>query len=214
MDCESFPLSCKLDEIARAIEGTEWSSFWPTMLATVIGALVAGCISIGMYRHEQTLRKRGEIDAAVSALIREIQAYSQEYEGFLQYLEAWRLAESTRRATGGPATGMSYPGFPARDGIDTAVEMLVVLTEGDDRRVAERVRQVLYELSFLKDWAAQRIEYHAVRRVLVAWRAKKRSIDETLANLDIVDNRRALIEEGRTDDLPAVPEPYVRAKAT
>lgn len=210
MDCTSSPIACKLEEIARAIEGAEWSNFWPTLLATLVGAIIAGGVSIGLYRHEKNLRKRGEIDSSVLELIREVQTYSQSYEKFLRYLEDWKHAEHRRLLTNGPATGFTHPGAPAREGIDTAVEMLVVLTKGDDRRVAERTRQVLYELTFIEDSSAQRLEYGAVRRVLVAWRAQKRTTKETLANLDIVDRRRKMLESGTTENLPPAPEPYER----
>lgn len=62
-----------------------------------------------------------------------------------------------------------------------------MLTTGDDRRVAERARQVLYELTFLEEFEKQRTEYSSIRGVLVAWRARKRDAYETIASLDVVD---------------------------
>ncbi|MFJ2542566.1 hypothetical protein [Microbacterium sp. NPDC087589] len=211
MNCAADPIACKLDEIARALQGSEWSSFWPTLLATLVGAAVAGLVSIALYRHERKRRNRSEVDVAVAELIREVQAYSHAYQGFLQYMSNWSQAEMKRLAVGGPATGYSHPGVPAREGIDTAVEMLVVLTTGEDRLVAERTRQVLYELNFLEDYEKQRPEYYAIRRVLVAWRAQKRTAEETLTSLDVVDRRRELIESGNDENLPPSPEPYSRA---
>ncbi|MEN0022018.1 MAG: hypothetical protein AAGC61_01965 [Microbacterium sp.] len=215
MDCDTFPLSCKLEEIADAIGQSDANTFWLTLLATLVGALAAAVVSIVLYRHELKTRNRGEIDVAVAELIREIQRYSREYERFIKQIRSWEMTETNRLSvllsTPTPAAPREFPEQPAREGIDTAVEMLVVLTAGDDRRVAERCREVLYELNFLQDFEQQRVEYSSIRRVLVAWRARKRDADATIANLDIVDARRHLLESGSTDSLPDSPEPYRRA---
>ncbi|EQM83389.1 hypothetical protein [Microbacterium maritypicum] len=214
MDCDKYPISCELEQIARAISDSDASTFWLTLLATLVGAVAAGATSIALYRHELKTRNRGEIDVAVSELIREVQKYSQEYTRFVKDLRSWQFAEADRLSAllgSGPTTPREMPDSPAREGIDTAVEMLVVLTNGDDRRVAERCREVLYELNFLKDFEAQRVEYGSVRRVLVAWRARKRDADATIANLETIDERRRIIETGSDDPIPDAPEPYKRA---
>lgn len=216
MDCEKYRISCALDEVARAISDSDANTFWLTLLATLVGAAAAGAVSIALYRHELKTRKRGEIDVAVSELIREVQKYSQSYSRFVKALRQWQSTEAVRLSellTSGPRPPQDMPETPAREGIDTAVEMLIVLTDGEDRRVAERCREVLYELTFLEDFAAQRVEYASVRRVLVAWRARKRDTKETIANLDAIDERRRIIETGSDERLPDTPEPFQRTAA-
>ncbi|WP_167043155.1 hypothetical protein [Salinibacterium sp. ZJ454] len=210
MDCQGSMVSCQLERIADELTAFDVNGFVATLVATLIGAAVAAAISILLYRHELSVRKRGEIDAAVSELIRAIQVYSQDYRRFLAALNA-RADQSALAVQSGWAEPIRLPPEPDREALDTAVEMLIVITDGYDRAIAERTRQVLYELNFLRDTDAQRAEFASVRRVLVAWRARKRTAQETLASLDTIDVRRQMIESDIVDrDLPESPEPYVR----
>lgn len=212
MDCAPATISCELDRIADQLTGFDINGFLATLIATLIGAFVAGVVSIALYRHEVSNRRKGEIDLAVVALIREIQQYSDRLRRWRVELQAYSV-NATQRIGVPSAIEMPPPG-PDRAGIDTAVEALIVLTAGNERRVAERARQVLYELTFIKDEDAQATEYAAVRRVLVAWRARKRTDDEVLAALNTVDARRRGIEAGKSaDELPSAPEPYERSEA-
>ena len=222
MDCDArYRISCELRRIADALDANELESCFATLLAPLIGAGAAGLIRWVLDRHELHTRRQSQIDTAVSDLIREVQRYSQEYQAFISALQTWQASEANRlhelTAAGISLTthvATPMPAHPPREGIDTAVEMLVVLTAGDDRRVAERVRQVLYELNFLEDFAKQRIEYASVRRVLVAWRARKRDADATIASLDTIDQRRRIHESRSDEPLPDSPEPMTRDSVT
>lgn len=189
----------------------DWNGFAATLMATLVGAVVAAVISIVLYRHEASTRRRGEVDDAVVTLIREIQIHSSRTREWYHALQDYRVQASTRLVTGTGGQVALPPIGPDRAGIDTAVEALIVLTDGDDRRIAERARQVLYELTFVGDGDLASNEYSSVRRVLVSWRAQKRSAAETLASLEVIDRRREQLEGGAMpESLPPSPEPYER----
>ncbi|TFD05971.1 hypothetical protein [Cryobacterium sp. TMT1-66-1] len=197
-----------MERIADSLTLFDWNAFSSTLIATLVGALVAALISISLYRHEGKARDAAEVDAAVITLMRAIQSYSQDYRKFIRALDA-RASQPPLAVQQGWTDRVVVVDEPDRTEIDTAVETLIVLTRTDDRVIAERTREVLYQLNFLKDSDRQAIEYAAVRRVLVAWRAGKRSTAETLSGLAVVDERRRLIIEGKPEtDLPAPPEPY------
>ena len=194
----------------------DWNDFMSTLVATLVGAAVAAIISVLLYRHELKSKRATEVNDAVVALIREIQTHSMRTREWHDELQEFRAGwgGEARIIDGKLTLRPAAPIAPDRAGLDTAVETLIVLTDGDDRRIAERVRQVLYELTFIGDGHQAAIEYGAVRRILVSWRARKRTTLETLANLDIVDRRRAAIEDGALpESLEPAPEPYVRSEA-
>lgn len=121
-----------------------------------------------------------------------------------------RAAQSIEAIRDGWTQAITVTPEPDRAELDTAVEALVVMTRKAERAVAEGVRQVLYELSFIQDPERATVEFYAVRRVLVAWRAGKRSDSETLASLNIIDARRQMLESGADTPSPDMPEPYER----
>lgn len=51
--CESRSVACQLGRIAESMSGFDWDSFWATLLATVVGALVASFISIFVARAQR-----------------------------------------------------------------------------------------------------------------------------------------------------------------
>jgi len=208
VECDSGAISCQLDRIANQLTGFDLNAFLATLIATLVGAAVAGAISIALYRHELSNSRREDVDDAVVVLIREVQIYADQMRRWRAELQAYS-ANAVQRI-GVPSPIEKPPMGPDRAGIDTAVETLIVLTSGTERDVAERARQVLYELTFIAD-DAQAAEYAAVRRVLVAWRARKRSNEEILSSLTVIDVRRKGIEAGKpTEELPPSPEPYRR----
>lgn len=210
MTCDPDAIRCQIERIADSLNSFDWNAFSSTLIATVVGALIAALISVALYRHEAKSRSAAEVDAAVITLMHAIQGYSQNYRKFTRSLDK-QASQSPLAVQQGWADRVVVVDEPDRTGIDTAIESLIVLTDGDDREIAERTRAVLYELNFLSDAERQASEYAAVRRVLVAWRAGKRSTSETLSSLAAVDGRRRLIEAGKPEsELPAAPEPYER----
>lgn len=213
MTCDPTTTRCQVQRIADALTSSDWNTFWSTLIATLIGALVAALISIALYRHERTAHRGAEVDGAVIALIRAIQSYSRDYSKFIRSLAAVET-QSILAVQQGWAARAVVADEPDRTEIDTAIESLIVLTDASDREIAEHTREVLYELSFLKAPDRQASENAAVRRILVAWRAGKRSSNETLSSLAVVDERRRLINSGAPEDSwPATPEPYLRPNA-
>ncbi|WP_223692777.1 hypothetical protein [Leifsonia poae] len=213
MSCSGADLTCEVARVADALSGFDWDGFTATLLATIVGAAVAALVSIYLYRHELRTRRRGDVDAGVVALIRAIQAFTRDYAMFQSTLKA-RAHQSLLAVKNGWDERIVVTPEPDRAELDTAVEALVVMTNKKERVVAERVRQVLYELNFIKDAEQAALEFHAVRRVLVAWRATKRSDEETIRNLNVIDARRQILEQGTDTALPAPPEPYVRTPFT
>lgn len=211
MTCDPNTIRCQVKRIADSLNLFDWNAFSSTLIATLVGALVAALISISLYRHEVKARGAAEVDAAVITLMRAIQSYSQDYRKFIRSLEAHAL-QSPLAVQQGWADRAVVVDEPDRTEIDTAIESLIVLTSAEDRVIAEHTRAVLYELNFLRDADRQAFEYAAVRRVLVAWRADKRSTAETLSSLTVADERRRLIKDGKPEsDLPASSEPYAGA---
>ncbi len=192
----------------------DWNDFISTLVATLVGAAVAAVISVLLYRHESRTRREAETNDAVVQLIREIQAHSVRNQMWYEELQSFRAEwpNGAKLIQGRLEPQPAAPVPPDRAGLDTAVETLIVMTRGDDRRIAERTRQVLYELTFIADAQLAAVEYGSVRRVLVAWRAGKRTTAETMANLQVIDDRRAALEQGTApESLVASPEPYERA---
>lgn len=207
MTCDT--LTCQLTRIADDLTAFDLNDFLSTLLATLFGALIAAVVSVALYRHEQRRKRRSEIDAAVVVLIRAVQGYSRDYTRFTQVVGD-RVKQSPQAVQQGWDTRIQSVPEPDRTEIDTAIESLIVITDGSDRGVAERTREVLYELTFI-DAEAQRTEYAAIRRVLVAWRARKRTAAETLQSLETLDERRRLIESRAPGELPPLPEPFIRS---
>ncbi|MFD4957853.1 hypothetical protein [Microbacterium sp. NPDC058389] len=216
VDCENDPISCQLGRIVEEMSRFDWNDFLSTLIATLVGAAIAAIISVLLYRHESKTRRTAEITDAVVILIKEIQVHSSRTRDWFEELQSFRSewGAGARIVDGKLTASPPAPIRPDRAGLDTAVETLIVLTKGDDRKIAERVRQVLYELTFIADGHLAAIEYGSVRRVLVSWRAGKRSTQDTLASLQIIDGRRQALEAGaRPDTLRPSPEPYERAIA-
>jgi len=94
MDCAPATISCELDRIADQLTGFDINGFLATLIATLIGAFVAGVVSIALYRHEVSNRRKGEIDLAVVALIREIQQYSDRLRRWRVELQAYSVGMS------------------------------------------------------------------------------------------------------------------------
>lgn len=53
LDCESTPIACQLERIADALSGFDVNSFAATLLATIIGAVVAALIGLVVARAER-----------------------------------------------------------------------------------------------------------------------------------------------------------------
>ncbi|UOE43866.1 hypothetical protein [Agromyces larvae] len=181
----------------RALETAELSA------AATLRQAEAAERSLALQEGELSTRHRGEVDRVVAELIRAIQVYARANTRFMQAIR-----------TGGFSGSRDRPAEPDRTDLDSAIETFLVIANQQERPIAERARQVLYELNFLKDDHAAWIEYSAVRRVLIAWRAGKRSDLETIANLDLIDIRRRIQEKQTGEPLPAEPEPYVRAEVS
>lgn len=110
-----------------------------------------------------------EADAAVITRMHAIQGYSQNCRKFTRSLDE-QASQSPLAVQQGCVDRVVVVDERDRTGIDTAIESLIVLTDGDDREIAERTRAVLYELNFLMDAERRASEYAAMLRVLVAWR--------------------------------------------
>ncbi|NYD76122.1 hypothetical protein [Leifsonia soli] len=209
MSCHHNDLACQVARLADSLTGFDWDGFVATVLATVVGAAAAALVSIVLYRHELRTRRRGDIDAAAVALIRGIQTYTREYRMFQQSLRA-RAEQSIMAVQQGWVERVTLTPEPDRAELDTAVEALVVITRKSERIVAERARQVLYELTFIRNPDKSVEEYNNVRRVLVSWRAGKLKDGQTVEALNVVDRRRQVINGDVDGPLPDSPEPYVR----
>lgn len=73
MDCDDTPISCALREIVRVLgEQSAWDGFWPTVLATALGAVFAAVFSYLFYRAEQKRRDKQEKLAAISSTIQSL----------------------------------------------------------------------------------------------------------------------------------------------
>lgn len=192
--CGPHTTRCQVQRIADALNSSAGDTFWSTLTAALTGALVAALISIALYRHERTAHRGAEIDGAVIALIRAIQGYSRDYSKFIRSQAAVQSQSLLAVQQGWTARAVVIDA-PDRTEIDTAIESPIVLTEANDREVAERTREVLYELSFVQEPDRQASENAAVRRIMVAWRAGKRSSNETLSSLNVADERRPSSKE-------------------
>lgn len=210
MGCNESQISCQLDRIADAMSGFDTNGFLATLIATLVGATIAGTVSVALYRREATSRRRSEIDTATVTLIRAIQEHSDAFRHWQVEYQAFSV--NAFQSIGTPSQTLAPPLPPDRASIDTAVEALVLLTVKSERKVADSTRQILYELAFLEKADQRTNEFAAVRRVLVAWRAKRRTDEETLASLATVEARRKTIERGIPEtEWPPVPEPYERS---
>lgn len=95
--------------------------------------------------------------------------------------------------------------------LDVGLDMLIARARKGDRVIATQIREVAYQLSFIRDakWASA--EYATLRRVIVAWRAGRRSDKETTASLGVVNERRKLKEANpniKPEHLPTAPEQH------
>lgn len=142
IDCDKQSFLCQLDRIADDLAGFEWNDF----TATLVGALVAAGISFWLYRIDARGRRTSEIDAAVVALIREVQTHGQAYTRFHFHMQTYASQSIPGK---GIRPAVPFPASPDRAGLDTAIESLIVLSSGAEREVARPSKR----RSFSRSWA-------------------------------------------------------------
>lgn len=210
MDCgELATLTCELKRIADSMDAFDWNGFVGTLLATLIGAGVAALVSFLVFRGEHRERYEVALDDAATRTMTALHQYSEDYRTFVEQLTDWG-AEFAKQ--GANFTGPKHsPPQPERAELDIALDVLIVKARGEDRSIAEHVKDLVYVLTFTNDPIWLRSEYQTVRRVIASWRAKRRTAKETLASLAMLEERRKLKQKDVPDEeLPPSPEPYVR----
>jgi len=201
--CDVNRISCQLDRIADSLGGFDWNSFTATLLATMAGALIAAFAAMFVYRGERGERYRSSMDDAAVDVMTALHDYSQQYRTFLRDITDYYAASMLANQTA------SRPADPDRARLDIALDVLIVKGRKEDKQVAQRLKGVVYELTFTEDseWLAK--EYQTVRRIVAAWRSAHRTPHATIRNLGIVEQRREMKQAGKPEkDMPPAPEPY------
>jgi len=190
--------------IADALTGFDVGSLVETIVGTLVGALLAGVVAFLVLRQERSERYETKITDAARDVMVQIAEYAKEVRNFRGRLIDHHAAEANGTTT-------TRPLEPERTDLDVSLDILIARSKARDRIVAEGIREVAYELTFVMDMDWSSREYHALRRVISAWRSARRSNDETIASLLVINDRRRRTEAGaKADDLPAAPEPFER----
>lgn len=194
----------ELARIAAALEGFDLSGFLATIAATLIGALLAGSVAWLIFRQESRERYESQLADTAQTLSVAISRTAAATEKFFNALHEKSAASAQGKE--GPE-----PIEPDRVDLDVGLDMLIARTRKEDRVVAQQIRTVAYELTFVLDASWARVEYATLRRVIAAWVSRRRSTGETRANLQAINMRRARKVANPTiseDELPAAPERY------
>lgn len=208
MDPEYSEIERLLTSIEESLRGANSNEFLSTLFATLVGASIAGLFSFLIFHRERAERYEVALDEAATRVMKELHLYGQDYRRFIS-----ALTEAAADYASPPSVNWARtrPTEPDRADLDVALDVLLVKARRGDRQIADLIKRTVYELTFTQnaEWLVR--EYHTVRRVVAAWRAKRRSKGETLASLTRINSRRAMIQDGVADeDIPAAPEPYER----
>lgn len=192
-------IATQLDEMASASNGSWLNDFVGTLFATLLGAVLAGGLALLIFRSEKTER----------------------YEtGLVDHVE--RLSEAMLTWASAHAKYLAEPVFngiarqvPDRSRLDIALNALIARTREEDRVVAEQLRSVVYEQSYVRDPAWAGPECAAVQRVANAWCARTSTVEQTSAALRVLyerlSNKQASPSTPRADIRPTAPMQYRRA---
>lgn len=207
MDCVDSRLSCQLARIADELGGFDWEGVISTFAATLVGALLAAIVAWLVFRGESNERYAERMTDAVESLSTAMSRTARDFVRWQEELiDFFSLPEPERERR-------DRPEEPDRVALDVGLDMLIARARGADRVTAQQIREVAYQLAFIQDGRWAEAEYATLRRVIVAWRAGRRSQTETRASLATMDERRSIAEKMSSVDeskLPAAPEKYQR----
>lgn len=158
-----------LRAIATALDDS-WSTFWPTLLATIAGAVVAltgaWLLDVARRRHESELldqRTRAEYDARIDGLLFEV----------LNEIGARR-----ERLVADPAVVRE----PASV-LHAKVSNVRFIARGSDAAVAKQMQLALTRISTVMDSVQQERETRIVGQIIRAWREESHSAEKAIERL-------------------------------
>lgn len=206
MSCEGLPaIVCRLERIATELERFDVEGVIASFAATLVGALSAAVVAWLVFRGESQERYQERLTDAVESLSTAMTRTAREFADWQEKLSDYYEIDEDVRGF------LAVPDPPDRVLLDVSLDMLIARARGADRKTAQQIREVAYQLSYVRDGAWARAEYATLRRVVVAWRAGRKSQREIRADLATIDERRRLAgKQKRVDDteLPPAPEKY------
>lgn len=192
-------IGTQLERLAAASNGSWLTDFVGTLFATLAGAVLAGGLALLIFRSEKTERYE-------TALVDHVERLSEA-------MLAWAAAHSKYLAE--PVFNGRPKPHPDRSRLDIALNALIARTREEDRVVAEQLRSVVYEQSYIDDPSWAQPECAAVQRVANAWCARTTTVEQTTAALRVLyerlSNKQASPATLRYDIRPAAPLQYRRA---
>lgn len=203
MTCDPADIACNIDRIANDLTGFDLEGALATLAATLIGAGIAGLVAWLIFRGESNERYEQRLTDAVEALSTAMARTARDFGAWQEKLITYLALDPDLQKNS------MRPEEPDRVALDVGLDMLIARARKADRVIAMQIREVAYQLSFIQDAKWARAEYATLRRVIVAWRAGRRSASETRESLRIVNERRRLMEANPSiaaDELPAAPE--------
>lgn len=135
MSVDQGEIEEQLRLIASTLSGFDTSGFFATLLATLLGAAIAGLASYFIYHRERNERYTTQLDEVASVVMMELHEYSCEHRRFIRDVTEWAAAQVNN-----PSMKLERPKEPDRSPLDIALDVLIVKSKRDDRRVAEAVR--------------------------------------------------------------------------
>ena len=181
----------------------DWEGLLSSFGATLVGALIAGLVAWMVFRGESRERYEERLTDAVESLSTALTRTARDFVLWQEQLMSYFAIPEPERDR------RERPDEPDRVALDVGLDMLIARSKGADRVTAQQIREVAYQLSFIRDGRWAMLEYATLRRVVVAWRAGRRTQEQTRASLKIVDDRRKAKEANPDIDesqLPTAPE--------
>lgn len=203
MTCDPDTLRCQVERIANELSSFDVEGVLATFAATLVGAALAGVVAWLVFRGESKERYEERLTDAVEALSTAMTRTAREFRDFQEELvEHLALPDIEQQWP-------KRPEEPDRVALDVGLDMLIARARRADRDTAVQIREVAYQLTYITDGRWAQAEYATLRRVIVAWRAGRRTQKQTRESLRVVNERRALKAENPNiapDQLPKAPE--------
>lgn len=203
--CDPNTLRCQIERIANELSAFDLEGVLATFAATLVGAGLAGLAAWLVFRGESNERYEQGLTDAVEALSTAMTRTARDFVAWkARLIEHFAAQETAQKPSEAPEE-------PDRVALDVGLDMLIARARKDDRVIAIQIREVAYQLSFVEDAKWANAEYATLRRVIVAWRAGRRSDKVTRANLAIVNERRKLKKANpaiKPENLPKAPETH------
>lgn len=150
MDCEKYRISCQLEQIADKLTGFDTGAFISTLLATVIGAILAllGAWWLDRRRHKNEAKQRYEqrLDDALYRLVEEL--------GMRMHILA-------------TADG---PPFPPPSTLQAAANLVRMCSRDEDANTTKQMQYALDRIAQLDIGDNQRRQVEIVGQIIRAWR--------------------------------------------